>query len=127
MNAVDKKDVEKTDVERTVDKPHYTPKVEIFETSEGLTLVAEMPGVPKENINVSVDDGVLTLRGENRLGLPDGARAVYREFDEGVFYRAFTLPENLDTENIVASYEDGVLSLAIPKAERAKPRFIEVK
>lgn len=125
MNGLEKKKTEATDVERIEDRPHFNPYMEIFETDEGLTLLADMPGVPKEGLEVTVDDGVLQLRGESRLDLPE-AEAVYREFDTGIFHRSFVLPDEIDPEKIEASLDDGVLTVRLPKAERARTRRIEL-
>jgi len=127
MDALKKKEVEKTEVERTVDKPHFSPFVEIFESDDGLRLAAEMPGVSKDRLEVTVDKNVLYIKGEARLDLPESARPLYREFEEGVFYRAFDLSDVLEPARIEAKLENGVLNLVIPKAEKAKSRKIEVK
>ncbi len=127
MDAVKKKEAEKTEVERTVDKPHFSPFVEIFEKDNVLRLAAELPGVPKENLEVTVDKGILSIRGESALGLPDSAKQVYGEFGEGVFYRAFTLPEEYNSERIEARLDNGVLVVEIPKAERAKRKKISIQ
>jgi HSP20 family molecular chaperone IbpA len=118
---------ETREAERTVDRPHFTPRVEIHEIESGLRLRANLPGVPREGLALTVDDGVLRIRGEMRLGLPDAAEALHLEFEEGVWERAFELPEDLDPAKIEARLEDGVLTLDIPKSERALPRRIEVK
>ncbi len=127
MDAPKKKEVERAEVERTVDKPHFSPYVEIYESGDGLHLSAEMPGVAKESLEVSVDKGILSIRGESRLSLPESAKPIYSEFEEGVFYRAFDLAEDLDPEKIEAKLENGMLTLAIPKSERARSRKIEIR
>lgn len=126
MEAIEK-EVEKTEVERTVDKPHYSPFVEIYEGGDGLHLAAEMPGVARESLDVTVDKGILYIKGESKLGIPDSAKPLYREFEEGVFYRAFDLAEGLDPGKIEAKLENGLLNLVIPKSEKARSRKIEVK
>lgn len=127
MDAVKKKEAEKTEVERTVDKPHFSPFVEIFESENVLRVAAELPGVPKENLDVSMDKGILSIRGESALGLPDFAKQVYGEFEEGVFYRAFNLPEEYNSDKIEARLENGVLTIEIPKAEKAKRKKISIQ
>ena len=126
MNA-DKEIIQTAEVERTEDRPHFTPNVGIYETEDGLTLVADLPGVPKGNLSVSVDEGALKIEGSMNLDLPDGIKTVYREFEEGVFQRSFNLPDELDPAKIQANFEDGVLRLHIGKSERAITRQIEVK
>jgi len=99
-----------------------TPAVDIFETEEALTLVADLPGTGKENLQIGVEAGILTLQGPaNTEG-----EAFYREFGAGGYYRRFQLPDNLDLEKIAAELKNGVLTVTLPKAAAARPRRIEV-
>jgi HSP20 family molecular chaperone IbpA len=104
---------------------YIRPSVNIVETEAGLTLTAEIPGVPKENLDVNVEKGILTISGPAKHTAP-GNRA-YREFELASYYRQFAIPESLDHEKAKAEYANGILTLRIPKAEVAKPRRIEVK
>ncbi|MFA5516097.1 MAG: Hsp20/alpha crystallin family protein [Desulfuromonadales bacterium] len=100
------------------------PAVDIWETEEGLKLVADIPGVTKDGLNVDIDQGILTIEGktgENRQG-----EAIFREFDLVSYYRQFQLPGEVDTEKIAAELKNGVLVLQLPKLEAAKPRRIEI-
>jgi HSP20 family protein len=108
--------------------PDYfvTPLVDIFETKEGLTVVADLPGIEKDGLKISVEDGVLTIEGK----FPEpGEKKGYlmREFEPLNFFRQFELPEMVDQTKIAAELKNGVLHLNLPKAEAAKPRQIEVK
>ncbi|BCR06736.1 heat-shock protein Hsp20 [Desulfuromonas versatilis] len=103
---------------------YLTPAVDIFETENGLTLVADLPGVAKENLEIGIDKGVLTLEG--RTGKPQGNGNVYHEFSIPGYYRRFQLPDGLDSEHSSAELKDGVLTLKLPKAAAARPRRIEV-
>ena len=101
------------------------PLVDIFETEEGLTLVADLPGVSKENLNVEVKNDLLTLQATTHVNTP--GEPVYQEFQLGSFFRQFRLADTVDTSRIQAELKHGVLTLKLPKAEAAKPRKIDVK
>ncbi|MDE2119108.1 MAG: Hsp20/alpha crystallin family protein [Betaproteobacteria bacterium] len=103
------------------------PDVDVFEDADGITLRADMPGVPREQLQVQVDADTLTLRGELRVELPPGMAPFYAELRNGAWERSFTLSRELDTQAIQATMKDGVLELRIPKAEHAKPRRVQVE
>ncbi len=115
-----------TAAESTRDLPLYIPAVDIYESPEALTLVADMPGVGPENIVIDVHDNHLTLRGTVPA---EGAkeRLLLQEFGVGDYFREFTLGRNIDQSKIGASVKNGVLTLILPKAEAIKPRKITVK
>lgn len=99
-----------------------SPAVDIFETEEALTLVADLPGMGKEDLHLGVEGGILTIEGPAATG----DDAFYREFGADGYYRRFQLPENLDLEKIAAELKNGVLTVTLPKAAAARPRRIEV-
>ncbi|MBJ6752389.1 Hsp20/alpha crystallin family protein [Geomonas anaerohicana] len=101
------------------------PAVNIIETEEGLFVTADLPGATKENIDVNVEKGVLTISAPAAHSVP--GNAVYREFELGSYFRQFTIPESLDHGKAKADFANGILTLRIPKAEIAKPRRIEVQ
>lgn len=103
------------------------PLVNITEAEEGFTLTAEMPGVPKEAVEVNVENGTLTLAGDIEFPKVEGMKGTYAEVQTSRYQRAFTLSKELDPEKIEASQANGVLTLHIPKAEHAKSRKIEVQ
>jgi HSP20 family molecular chaperone IbpA len=103
---------------------YATPPVDIFETGEGLTVVADLPGVEQKGLDVRVADGILTIQGTTAHIAP--GTPIEREFELLDFYRQFELPEEVDSERISAELKLGVLTLRLPKKERAKPRRIEV-
>ncbi|MEZ5535023.1 MAG: Hsp20/alpha crystallin family protein [Thiolinea sp.] len=103
------------------------PLVSIVEADNGFTLTAEMPGVPKEGVEVNVENGTLTLAGTISMDTPDNMEATYAEVQNARYKRAFTLSRELDSSKIEASQANGVLTLHIPKAEHAQPRKIEVQ
>ena len=109
-------------------KTDWAPMVDITENKDAFVIKAELPGIRKEDVKVSVQDGVLTLQGErNYENTTDDDKRHRVERFYGHFSRSFTLPEHVDDENIQANYQDGVLQLTLPKQEKAKPRAIEVE
>jgi HSP20 family protein len=104
---------------------YITPPVDIYETPDGLVVMADLPGVTRENLDVRVDSNILTIRGMSQhtpLGDP-----VYREYELINFFRQFELGEKIDQGNISAELKHGVLRLHLPKAAEAKARQIEVR
>lgn len=105
----------------------WLPAVDIHEDSEGLTFTAEVPGFSKEGLNISVEDGTLTISGERDRQDEEEGRQFHRvERSYGRFERSFSLPANVDPANISASLKNGLLTIAIPKRDEAKPRQIAV-
>lgn len=106
----------------------WIPAVDVFETKDGLRVIAELPGVKPEQVKVSVEQGILTLRGEKEQHAEEQAESVHRyERSYGVFQRSFQLPSSVDAERIDAKLEHGVLTISLPKAEKAKAKEIAVK
>ena len=103
-----------------------TPAVDIFETEQGLCLIADMPGVEKDGISIRVDNGILTLEGRP-AGSEEMGHALLEEFQLMPYYRQFQLGEAFNTEKISAKLTHGVLTICLPKPEKAQPRQIEVK
>ncbi|HYA43354.1 MAG TPA: Hsp20/alpha crystallin family protein [Syntrophobacteraceae bacterium] len=120
----EKKEVQATG-ESTRDVPVFVPAVDIYESENSLTLVADMPGVPMENVDIDLDSDQLTIRGRAPQHEEKG-KALFKEYTYGDYYRQFTLSSDIDRERIQASMKDGVLKLVLPKAEAAKPRKITV-
>ena len=106
--------------------PVYVPAVDIYESEDSMILEADMPGVDKEGLSVDIQDNTLTIRGRvSPLESPE-EKTVHREFEQGDYYRQFTLSELIDQEKITASLQEGVLTLVLPKLEPSLPRKIEV-
>jgi len=103
------------------------PPVDVIEDSTGITLRADLPGVPKEKLSLQVEADTLTIEAEMSIATPDGMEASYAEVSVPRYRRAFTLSKELDSSKVSAELRNGVLSLRIPKAEHAQPRRIEVK
>ncbi len=107
--------------------PTFTPTTDIYETKDGLVLLIEMPGVDPDDVDISVEDRVLTITGKTTPTQPPGYTLVHAEYRDGDYRRAFTLADTVDTGRIEASMRDGLLRLFIPKAGPAPARRIEVK
>jgi HSP20 family protein len=103
------------------------PTVDVIEDSAGITLRADLPGVPKEKLKLQVEAGTLTIEGEVSIAMPESMEATYAEVSVPRFRRVFTLSKELDTGKVSAELKHGVLSLRIPKAEHAQPRRIDIK
>lgn len=107
------------------ERNYLSPEVNIFETKDGFVLEAEMPGVNKDGLEVTLEGNTLTLAGHRNEEFPAG-ELVYRESKPAHFRRVFELDPALDTGKITAKIEQGVLTLTLPKAEKVKPRKIAV-
>ena len=103
------------------------PPVDVIEDGTGITLRADLPGVPKDKLKLQVESGTLTIEGEVSIQTPDGIEPTYVEVDVPRFRRVFTLSKELDTGKVSADLKHGVLTLRIPKAEHAQPRRIDIK
>jgi HSP20 family protein len=112
--------------EKTVPGRYYIPYTDIHETDEALTVVMEMPGVEKKDINVSLENDVLRVDGQIDFAKYEGMEPVYTEYNVGPYTRSFTLSNKIDQEKISAQLEDGVLTLTLPKAKEALPRRISI-
>lgn len=103
------------------------PPVDIFEDGDGITLVADMPGVSRERLNIRVDKDALLVEGDAAVEMPEGMDALYADVRATRYRRSFALSSELDTDGIDASIKDGVLSVRIPKRAEVRPRRIEVR
>jgi HSP20 family protein len=121
--------------DETLDRPRakptvgraWYPGVDILESKEAYLIRAELPGMKKEDFNLEVKDGTLTLCGERKSEeTTDGIEYRSVERVSGKFFRSFTLPESVRHDGIQATYKDGILEIQVPKAEEAKPRRVEI-
>ena len=105
----------------------WMPPVDIQETEEGYRLIAELPGLTRENINITLENNVLRLTGERKFE-KDVKKESYQRVERsyGTFARSFVLPQQVSSEKVQAAFENGVLTITVPKAEQAKPRKIEI-
>jgi HSP20 family molecular chaperone IbpA len=126
LQVQEKREVEKAQ-EQTMPMRAFLPTADIFETEDALTVVLEMPGVDRNNIDVNVENGVLMIEGRIDFGKYEGLQPVYSEYNIGPFRRSFRISSRIDQDKIKADMRDGVITLTLPKAEQAKPRRIEVR
>jgi len=103
---------------------YIAPPVDIFETEEALTVVADLPGVSKDDVDIRVEDDILTIKGKAQYALP--ANGIHEEFQLQGYYRQFKLSDEVDQNKIIAETKNGVLTITLPKAEKSKPRQIKV-
>jgi|SRR6185312_4561419 len=115
------------DGERTSTRQVFIPVTDIYETADRIVVLAEMPGVPPDGVDITLERRVLTIRGRLATREHGGYRQIYSEYGEGDYERVFTLSEDIDRDRIEASHKNGVLHLILPKAESAKTRKIELK
>lgn len=103
------------------------PPVDVIEDASGITLFADLPGVPKDKLNLQLEAQSLTIEGEVELTTPEGLESSHVEVRLPRYRRVFNLSRELDSEKASAEFKNGVLKLRIPKAEHAQPRKIEIK
>jgi HSP20 family protein len=106
---------------------YYTPLVDIAETGEAFLFQADLPGVTHGDVDISYENGNLTVQAKARPRQPQGTNYAWREYGVGHFYRSFSIDVPVNPDGIKAELKDGVLSLYVPKAESAKTRRIEIK
>jgi HSP20 family molecular chaperone IbpA len=122
----DQGSVARAEAERATRRVTLTPAVDIFEDAHGITLLADLPGVPKEKLDIQVHDGNLTIEAESVVPMPSKLVLSHAEMRAPYFSRRFTVSEDFETSKIEASLKDGVLTLTILRRDEAKPRRIEV-
>jgi len=106
----------------------WIPPVDVFETPENIVLKADLPDVNKDEVDVSIENSTLTIKGERKMEKEVKEKSFYRmERSYGSFSRSFTLPPTVATDKVEASFEKGVLTLTLPKREESKPKQIKVK
>ena len=113
--------------ERTRSRRTFRPRVDIYETEQGLMLLADVPDAKPDGLDITLEQRVLSIRAEVEEHAPEGFSPIYREYEGGDFEAQFTLSGDFDAENIEARLADGVLRLTIPRAPQAQARRIEIK
>ena len=104
----------------------WTPALDLYQNNDNLIAVVELPGMRKEDIEISLHDGMLTIGGERKSETREGDKAERTERYIGKFRRSITLPTRVDANKVRATYKDGILTITLPKAEEAKPKQIQV-
>jgi len=112
--------------EKTVPGRYFVPSADIFETDHALTVVMEMPGVEKRDLDVALESDVLRVEGKIDFAKYEGMEPVYTEYNVGHYARSFTLSSKIDQAGISAQLDDGVLTLTLPKMKEAQPRRISI-
>lgn len=112
--------------ERTKNELYFAPHVDIYETEQEVAVIADMPGVTVDGIDLSLEDNILTIQG-HRPPQKQSGRVILEEYEIGHYLRRFTVAETIDQDRIEAALSDGVLTVRLPKAKPAQPRKIEVK
>lgn len=114
--------------EGTIYRPGVYPPLNVYDDGESFIVRAEVPGVDPKAVDITVTGDTLSIRGErSAAGLPEGASYHRREINSGQFRRALTLPEQVDNTKVMASYQNGILEIRLPRAEAAKQRKIDIK
>lgn len=131
--TVTEKDVQKKEavlgegIERTRSRRIYTPAVDIIERDEDILLIADMPGVDEQSVDITLEKDVLTIDGKVDTAMPEGYRPLASEYGVGDYHRVFNLSDEIDKEKIKATVRNGILRLTLPKAETIRTRIIPVK
>lgn len=108
------------------ERPVFVPATDVYEKADALLVLCDMPGVDEKNVEVTLDNGVLTIVGQQDPQPPQGYRLIHRGYETGIFRRAFRVTPDIDASRISAKMSQGVLRLVLPKAEHARPRRIAV-
>jgi HSP20 family protein len=104
----------------------WSPTLDLYQSNDNVIAVVELPGMRKEDIEISLHDGTLTISGERKRGSTDAGRAERTDRCIGTFRRSIALPARVDANKVSATYRDGILTVTSPKAEKAKPKQIQV-
>jgi HSP20 family molecular chaperone IbpA len=127
LEAQEKRELQTKD-EPTIPTRTFVPATDIYETGQALTLVMEMPGVDKANLDINLESDVLSIVGRIDFSRYEKLQPIYTEYNVGHYRRSFSLePSGIDQEKIKAEMKDGVLTLTLPKAEKIKPRRITIE
>ena len=115
------------DAQRMERRPTYLPPTDVYEKDDAIVVVADMPGVSEKDVDIQLDNDTLTITGRVEAAAPEGFDLLYSEFASGQYERTFTLSEDVDRNGIKANMKNGVLRIALPKSEKARPRKIAVE
>lgn len=116
-----------SDAERTRDRKAYVPRADIYETEEEIFVVADMPGMDENSLDITLEKNILTISGYVEPEYPENYSLSYAEYEVGDYQRSFTLSNYIDQNNIEATVKNGVLELRLPKAGPARARKIAIK
>jgi len=127
LQTQEKEEIQTNGVERTRARRAYVPRADIYETETDIVLVADMPGVDENSVDVTLEKNVLTITGTVEEMAPENYGLAYAEYGSGDYQRSFTLSNEIDREKIEAMVKNGVLKLRLPKSHAARSRKIAVK
>jgi len=127
VQGTEKRQVAETDTERTRDRLAFVPRADIYETEEAIVVVADMPGVDENSVDITLENNVLTINGNVEMEPPEGYSLSYAEYRVGDYQRAFSLSDQIDREGIEATVKDGVLRLHLPKITEARIKKIAIR
>jgi HSP20 family protein len=127
VQDTEKQEVADTGAERTRDRLAFVPRADIYETDEAINVVADMPGVSENSVEITLENNVLTINGYVEPEAPKGHSLAYAEYRVGDYQRAFTLSDQIDRDGIDAFVKDGVLRLYLPKVTEARKRTIAIR
>jgi len=125
--SVQKTEAQKSEIERTSSNVTFIPYTDIIENEDGLTIMMDLPGAEDNNVDINLEDKVLTVTAKVEPLTFEGYRPLYAEYRIGDFERAFRLNDDFDADKIEAHLKEGVLTLVLPKSEAKKPRKIKIK
>ena len=127
VQDTEKREVAETDTERTRDRLAFVPRADIYETDDEIVVVADMPGVDENTLDITLENNVLTIDGTVEMEPPEGHALSYAEYRVGDYQRAFSLSNQIDREGIEATVKDGVLRLHLPKVTEARTKKIAIR
>lgn len=127
VQDTEKREVAETGAERTRDRLAFVPRADVYETDAAIIVVADMPGVDENSVDITLENNVLTINGYVEPEPPEGLRLAYAEYQVGDYVRAFTLSDQIARDGIEATVKDGVLRLQLPKITEAQRRTIAIK
>lgn len=113
--------------ERMRDRACFVPRADVYETNENVFVIVDMPGVSESNIDITLENNILTINGNTILETPEGYSLAFAEYAVGDYERSFRLTDRINRDGIEATFNHGVLRLTLPKAEEAKARKIRIK
>jgi HSP20 family molecular chaperone IbpA len=127
VQDTEKRELDLAGAERTRDRLAFVPRADIYETNEGITVLADMPGVDESTVDITLENNVLTIRGYVDFVEPEGRSLALSEYRVGDYERAFSLSDQIDQDAIDALVKDGVLRLYLPKITEARKRTIAIR
>lgn len=127
IQKAQKQEMTRSEIDQADGGRIFVPRVDIYETNDDIVMIADMPGVDEQSVDITLEKNVLTINGRVEPEQPDNFSLAYAEYETGDFQRSFTLTSKIDWDQVEATVQDGVLHLRLPKAPEAKAKKITVK